>query len=358
MAIPAPTQDLSPLSGDEDDTPADEPLEHDQLLEANRKEISIIQEEEIPIKNVLNTFRENEFLVSACVANQILHKETVVADHEAKSLVNSQTFEAGQQRVSTIKLHQEVDGKQSSLLRQKKTNLEGSSLKTSPLEEPGNIVRDASKTDSEKITRVGSGLGSSQSSHKFSRSFEAHKELPGKISLTNLQNASQQWSGGKFTFSKPSEEKTSLPSSFVQSNRSETAGINLGIPQVPGVPVGTPVYSKDSVTSLASGNFGRISQSRGQRGSAAEENVELVSSTRGSQLSLPENFPAKSPSYKFYPSKENYRSPPLQGQLNSEPNLSKQFGNVRYLSLFLLCHQTYFFLFYNVVICLISFYLF
>ena len=311
-------------------------MEHDQSREANTKEISIKQEGEILIKNDLNTFQENKSLISACIADQILHRETIAADHEAKSLVNSQTFEAdGQQRVSTIKLYQEVDGKQSGLPRQQSTNLEGSSLKTSPLEGLGNVVGDVKKTDIQKITGVGSGLGSSQSSHNFSRSFETHKELPGKIGSTNLQNASQSWSGGKFTFPKSTEEKLSLSSSFVESGRSETAGINLSIPQVPGGPVGSPIYPKDAATSLAAGNFGRISQSRGQRGSMVAGNVEPISSTLGSQLSMQENFPAKSPNYKSYPPKENYRTPPLQGQLNSEPNLSKQFGNVRYLSLFL-----------------------
>lgn len=327
---PAPTQDLSPLTGDEDETPAEAPVEHDQSREANKKEISIKQEGEILIKNDLNTFQENKSLISACIADQILHKETIAADHEAKSLVNSQTFEAdGQQRVSTIKLYQEVDGKQSGLPRQQSTNLEGSSLKTSPLEGLGNVVGDVKKTDIQKITGVGSGLGSSQSSHNFSRSFETHKELPGKIGSTNLQNASQSWSGGKFTFPKSTEEKLSLSSSFVESGRSETAGINLSIPQVPGGPVGSPIYPKDAATSLAAGNFGRISQSRGQRGSMVAGNVEPISSTLGSQLSMQENFPAKSPNYKSYPPKENYRTPPLQGQLNSEPNLSKQFGNVK-----------------------------
>lgn len=333
MSIPDPAQDLSPLSGDEDETPAEEPLEHDQSLEENKKEVNIKQEGEIPIKNGVNTSQENESLFSACIADQILHKETIAADREAKSLINSETFEAdGQQRISTIKLHQEVDGKQSALSRQQTTNWEASSLETSPLEGLGNVVG-VNKTDSEKIIRGGFGLGASQSGQNFSRSFEPHKELPGKIALTKLQYASQSWSGGKFTFSKPIEEKTSLASDFVQSDKSETADINTGILQVPGGPVGPPVYSKDSVTSLASGNIGGIFQSRGQRGSAAIANDELISSTRGSQLSLQETFPAKSPSYKFYPPKENYRNPPLQGQLNSEPNLSKQFGNVRHLSL-------------------------
>lgn len=55
------------------------------------------------------------------------------------------------------------------------------------------------------------------------------------------------------------------------------------------------------------------------------ENVEPISSTLGTQLSM--QFPAKSPNYKSYPLKENYRTLPLQGQLNSESHLSRQFGN-------------------------------
>ena len=68
-----------------------------------------------------------------------------------------------------------------------------------------------------------------------------------------------------------------------------------------------------------------VSQSRGQRGSMVVENVKPISSTLGTQLSM--QFPAKSPNYKSYPLKENYRTLPLQGQLNSESHLSRQFGN-------------------------------
>ena len=56
-------------------------------------------------------------------------------------------------------------------------------------------------------------------------------------------------------------------------------------------------------------------------------NVEPISSTLGTQLSM--QFPAKSPNYKSYHLKENYRTLLLQGQLNSESHLSKQFGNVK-----------------------------
>ncbi|WKA06734.1 hypothetical protein VitviT2T_024620 [Vitis vinifera] len=70
-----------------------------------------------------------------------------------------------------------------------------------------------------------------------------------------------------------------------------------------------------------------VSQSRGQRYSMVVGNVEPISSTLGTQLSM--QFPAKSPNYKSYHLKENYRTLLLQGQLNSESHLSKQFGNVK-----------------------------
>ncbi|KAJ9689252.1 hypothetical protein PVL29_014763 [Vitis rotundifolia] len=47
MGTPAPTQDLSLLTSDEDETPAEAPVEHDQSQEANKKKISMKQHWEI-----------------------------------------------------------------------------------------------------------------------------------------------------------------------------------------------------------------------------------------------------------------------------------------------------------------------
>lgn len=319
MGTPAPSEDMSSLYGDEDDTPAEASLEHDLS-----QDISIKQDVEIPIQNVLNSFEENKSLVLTSAADQMPSKETLPAHHEAKSLVNSGIFEAdGKQRISIIKLDQEVDSKQSGLSGPKSYNLEGASSEASTPGELGNVSGGVYKTDTQTITEVGSSIYSSKSSHNFSLSFGTCKELTGKIGSTNLEHASQSW-----IFSKPTEENSSLPSSVSESSISETASVHLTIPQVSGGPVLSPVHSKDVGNLLVSANLGRISQSRGQRGSVVAGNVEPISSPRGSQLSLQENFPVKSSNYKSYITKENYRTLPLQGQPNSEPNLSKQFGNV------------------------------
>jgi hypothetical protein len=218
-------------------------------------------------------------------------------------------------------------------------------LDQSSLAGPFNMFSDLSKTGSQECADLGSinsfvGRNPAdtpgQSNQKnLQNSVGLRKESLGHIGSTSLQSASSQsWSSGQFVHPKESNARSSfLPSGSIQGNQTENSGPSFDAANVSGGLAVKPFRLKDSSGTSTSVNFsGGPVQGGAQRTSTGAGNIES-SSLRSSQMSAQENFVLrKSPNHKLHPSKEDYRTPPQSGMLNSEPNLSKQFGNVMYIS--------------------------
>lgn len=277
-------------------------------------------------------------LLSPVVASPVSLKDIISKNQKVESQLNPLSFEAErQQTVPVPKLYQDTDGQRIQPSGQQSTKLDQSSSKAS-----FNMVSDLSKTGFQKIADVGysTAFGGrspadipGQSNHKnLPNSVGTGEQLLGNIGSTSLQSASSQsWSSGNFIFSKDSNTKSSsLPSGSIQGNRTENSGISFGAANVPGGLAGKPFQLKDSTgTSTSVSSSGRPVQSGGQRTSLGAGNIESSPSGRSVQMSSQEKFALeKSANHKVHPSKETYRTPPSSSMLNSEPNPSKQFGNI------------------------------
>lgn len=223
---------------------------------------------------------------------------------------------------------------------QKSTNLVQSPPKASLPEVTSFAVRDSSKTGTQDTG--GFGLGSagfvgkfptdtpSLSSHKdLLKSLEFGKEAQGNFGSAGLQSSSSQsQSCGNFISSEDSRVKLPvLPSSHSHDKTYENS--SLGAPNVSGSFVGKPLSSKDATGSLTPVFSVKPVHGDGDRASTGAGKIESLPSVRSSQFSLPQNFASgKSHNQKLYPSKDDYKTATLSGLPNSEPNLSKQSGNV------------------------------
>lgn len=164
-----------------------------------------------------------------------------------------------------------------------------------------------------------------------------------KVSSVNVEStglpstSSQSLSSIKFISPKDAEVDSPLvPSSYVQGDNSEDAGLNVKNTAVN--LAGKHVHLKETVGTSTPHNFSDRLQSWGQRPLASPGNIESLPSIRSSQVSSKENdILADSAHHKQHPSKENYRTLHQSGMLNSEPNLSKQFGNVMNMPCDLFC---------------------
>lgn len=224
---------------------------------------------------------------------------------------------------------------------QKSTNLVQSPPKASLPEVTSFGVRDSSKTGTQDTG--GFGLGStgfvgkfptdtpSLSSHKdLLKSLEFGKEAQGNFGSAGLQSlSSQSQSCGNFISLEDSRVKLPvLPSSHSHEKSYENS--SLGAPNVSGSFVGKPLSSKDATGSLTPVFSAKPVHGDGDRASTGAGKIESLPSVRSSQFSLPQNFASgKSHNQKLYPSKDDYKTATLSGLPNSEPNLSKQSGNIK-----------------------------
>lgn len=373
---------ISVISNEEDDATAVEPVE---------KELDKNGSTEFPIKTDKKSSDVNESLITTNVVNQIWQGESNINKQEVKPEVNTQSFVSdGKQKVPFQKLYHERDSKQLQFSGGEDTKFEQSSTRAFPLEGPSPEIRDIIKTEAQKLAGFGTsavtcgakisadaegtnfqqssrvrdlseiephklemgkessqlsqtsqGFGSStvsfegkipvdaagQSNRKdFHSSVEMGKESLGKFGLTRLQSASSEsLSSRKFISSKDSDVKAPLVSA-----NSEKAGLSIAAANFSGDLPGKPFQLKDATGVSTSLNFSdRPVQSGGQRPSTASINIESLPSIRSSQMSSLENATSgKFIHHKHYSSRENHRSVPQSGMLNSESNLSKQFGNV------------------------------
>lgn len=321
-----------------------------QSQDLNKKEIDRKGSSEFPIKTDMKPPDANESLFTRHVGNQICHVEN---KEEVEFQVNIQSSEAdGKQKVPFQKLYQGRDSKQMQLSGGEGTHFEHSSTRASLLQGPNHVVRDLSKTGSQKLAGLGSSAvsyvgeipadaGSLSNRKGLHPSVEMVKESLEKFGLTGLQSSSSElMSSRKFISSNdPNVKVTPVSTSY------ENTGFNLAATNFSGDLAGKSFQLKDTAGISTSLNFSdrKIQSGGGQRSSAASIKIESLPSIRSSQVSSQENATfGKSAHQMHYLSRENQRTMPHSGILNSEPNLSKQFGNVNAHCLMICIYLTFF----------------
>uniref|UniRef100_A0A2P2KIN4 Uncharacterized protein MANES_15G110800 n=1 Tax=Rhizophora mucronata TaxID=61149 RepID=A0A2P2KIN4_RHIMU len=238
----------------------------------------------------------------------------------------------GQRNVPVTKLHQDIGSQQSLLFGQQVTKSVHPSLRGSVQEGASHWIRSSTKTESQKFAGLGLGPGSSlgqaptdvsgQLSRKDSqRGVELAEQLERKNELAVSEGVpSQSLSIGKFQPLDGSEARSQiLPLVTIQGTRSDTAGVSAT--NVTSSFDGKPVHLRQTTSISSSINFSVGSvQVGGQQASVVPGKIESLPSMHGSQLSSQENLSfGRSP-------KEDYKSLSLS---NLEPNLSRQFGNIK-----------------------------
>ncbi|KAL6275110.1 hypothetical protein ACE6H2_018711 [Prunus campanulata] len=284
------------------------------------------------IKDDIKSLDVNETLTFEFVTNQTINKESTNSNKKVEPLTNSQSFEAdGQQEVIVPKRYLDKNGNQLQFPGLENRNMGPASTNASLQGVPAHAFRGLIKTETQKIAGFGTSVKSTlKDTHK---SFETAAGSPGKMESTGLEGvSSQSWSSGNIISSKDTDVKSLLmPSNIIEGSRSGNASQIVAPIDAYGKPSGKPLQFKDISGSSTSVNFSdRLTENGGQRPSAAAGNIVSLPSISSSLMSSQESFSVgKSPTYNIYPSKESYSDLPLSRRLNSEPNLSKQFGNIK-----------------------------
>ncbi|KAI8008473.1 Nuclear pore complex protein NUP214 [Camellia lanceoleosa] len=251
-----------------------------------------------------------------------LQQETITG--KIASLVNSQTLKTNeQQKLPVSKLNKDTDGQQSLISGQQGTGLGQSSLNTSHLELHGSAVRDFSKTETQKLHEGGcspdsfsgkclTDVSSQTIPVTLSKSVDLGK-LPGKLGSAGSKGASSESSSNeKLIF-----PMTSGGSSLLSFSKS---GLSLSGAHLPEGSFGNFSGAKE-VSGLSIPFY-----SSGKTGAGI---TEPLPSIRSSSLPSQQSFMSgKFSKDKLHPNKENYRTASTTRLMNSEPQLSKQFGNV------------------------------
>ncbi|KAK4608191.1 hypothetical protein RGQ29_001836 [Quercus rubra] len=313
----------------------DKPESEHVSLEGNKKELNM--------KGVGEIFKRTDSKpsdsVSPVVASPVSFNDSLLKNRKVESQLNSLSFEGDRQQTAPVtKLFQDTDGQPIQPSSQQSTKLDQSSNKAS-----FNMVSDLSKTGIQKIgSNPAFGVNSpadipGQSDHKnLSNSVGTSEEFLGNIRSTSLQSASSQSrSSRNFVFPKDSNARSSLfTSGSIQGNRTENSGLSYGASNVSGGLAVKPFHLKDSTgTSTSVNSSARPVQIGGQRTSVGAGNIESSPSVHSLQTSSQEKFAlGKYGNHNVHPSKENYRTQPPSAMLNSEPNSSKQFGNINELT--------------------------
>lgn len=148
-------------------------------------------------------------------------------------------------------------------------------------------------------------------------------EIPREVGSNALPGVpSQSWASGKVTLS---------ASTLIQGNRPDYNNVQVGAANVPSDLGSKSFCMKDTAGQSTSFNASvRPALDGEQRGSIVSGTIESLPAFRSSQLSSHENFAsARSPNHRLKYSKDNYKTSSLR---SSEPNLSKQFGNIKELA--------------------------
>ncbi|KDP30631.1 hypothetical protein JCGZ_16196 [Jatropha curcas] len=275
-------------------------------------------------------FGKTQDSVSLLVTQQITHKDTISKEQDVQPLVHLKPSTADEQKVLT-KLPQATDAQQAQLFGQ-------SSLKNLPLAGPNYFSKNSSKAETQKITEIRSGPASSETATSVSnlangkdleRSIDLHNSTVA-INSSGLQGApSQSWSGAKVIFSGSSESRSPfLPSTLIQGNKSDNTHISADTGSVPVDLAGKRFYLKDTIGGSPSTNFSvRPTQIVGQKAIMKTETIDSLPSIRNAHLTSQETFAlGRSANQRPYSSKDAHKVPSL---LNTEPHLSRQFGNIK-----------------------------
>ncbi|KAL9386156.1 hypothetical protein Peur_019280 [Populus x canadensis] len=220
-----------------------------------------------------------------------------------------------------------------SLSVQQSVKLGQSSLKASIPEIPSYLGSDSSKTETQRLAGFASRSALSGKVLTDAPSISSRKDLPNNADLFKApprevgSNAlpgvpSQSWSSGKVTLS---------ASTLIQGNRPDYNNVQVGAANVPSDLGSKSFCMKDTAGQSTSVNASvRPALDGEQRGSIVSGTIEPLPAFRSSQLSSHENFAsARSPNHRLKYSKDNYKTSSLR---SSEPNLSKQFGNIKELA--------------------------
>ncbi|PSR90284.1 Nuclear pore complex protein [Actinidia chinensis var. chinensis] len=310
-----------------------------QFQDVNKNELHMKGGYGIPVKNVPMLPAVKNFPTTVPFADEVSLKETISG--KGVTPVDVEIFKTnGQQKFPVTKLNQDTDGQRSLLSDHQGTNVGHSYLKTSYLEGPAPVFSGFTETETQKLHEGGSSPVSSAgklladvSSQSIPstppRAVDLGKELPGKHGSTSSKFAlSESSTNAKLNFPMASEGGSSLlPFSRIPSNQSDK---NLNIAHLPGGSFGNFSYAKEgSGPSTAIYSSGKTAYSGVQNTSTGAGIVNPLPTIHSPQLSSQQNFTfGKSSKDKFHPNKENYTATSPTRLLNSEPHLSKQFGNV------------------------------
>ncbi|KAK8340321.1 hypothetical protein V6Z12_A08G095000 [Gossypium hirsutum] len=310
--------DVSALSDKEEDTPAVVSAEMDppELTYGEGEQKSELVALSLPLmdkgKTELLTNGSSDVNLSQMNVNSVTHATDKLFHNDdiktAVSLKNSQSSEAvGQQKPPTSMLYQEAGTQQKLFFGGQGTNSGQSFLRTSQLEGPGNKVRDGSRTEAQKIPGFGSVTPVAKVSND-SLLQPSHESIPKKFELVKEPVGEAGSIGLQITSS--TRGATSIPGSNVEkpSHLKDTTGISVSVNKISGTPV----------------DIGA------QKFSVGAGNIESVPLIRGSQSSSLLNFAMeKSFNQKLHPPKDEYKSAIQSRMLKSEPQLLKQFGNIK-----------------------------
>lgn len=249
---------------------------------------------------------------------------------EVKNVISSYTLDTKEQQKIAI---QDVKGEQATLSAQLGENLKQSMLKTSQDEVPRHAAKDLNNAEAQKYSAVKPTTNfipeklktdiSNQSVGRDSpKGLEVDRKSPVEIGLTTVPgNYSQSRSSGKIISSAPVTEMSStLPSSGFQGKQSDNHDTLSTYAHVRGGPAKSFLFPKDLTGSPTRANAL-------WHGVSTAGNIESLPVVPDLQIPLQEKFAAG----KFVKRTTDSNV----SELNSGPNLSKQFQNVMLLSLIL-----------------------
>nr|XP_011461636.1 PREDICTED: nuclear pore complex protein NUP214 isoform X1 [Fragaria vesca subsp. vesca] len=222
-----------------------------------------------------------------------LKKESTDSNKKVETLTSSQSFK-GQQELAFSNPYLNKNGKQVHLPPvQENRDIQRASTDSFSQDGRSLVFRDLSKIGTEENVVFGTS------------SVEMGVKSLGKMESADLQRvSSQSSSSGNITTSAGTDVKSSiLPSTFIEGSKSGT----LTTLSFSGMPI----------------------ENRERRPSAAAGKIASVPPISSFQMSSQDSFLiGKSFNHKIHPLKENY-SELSQSRLNSEPSLSKKFGNMK-----------------------------
>ena len=307
-----------------------------QLQDVKKKEVDKDENSDVSIKTGLNPPDVNKSSISLFSPSELSNKQNNIIKQGMEASANSHSFDAdGKQKVLLPKFYHDASAEKTQPSGGGRVNLE-QTLNNSFSQGNSQLGRDFGVTGfgsgslsvGEKVPVDSAGQFNCKESLS---SVEMGKLSPVNVGITSLSSASSRLlSSGNFISAKDADVKSSLlPSSYTQGGGSENVVLNNT--NVRANLAGKLVYTKEiaGASTTPQNSACILLESGGQKPPAGPGNIESLPSIRSSHISSQEiGILDGSAHHKHYPLKENYRNLPQSGMLNSEPNLSKQFGNV------------------------------